>query len=388
MKTLESLELYKNSNSLSPYTVSNMTNTFKQFSDLYPELPASAYEVNLFLNQLRHADTTRHMMRRHIVSVLKFLIAQLDYPDYIKKIIKIKVLKKKRRYLSKEQLALVYQNCKTPNEKALFLLFFDSPCREGEIGAHPTKSGIYPGLRIEMLTQPRADEEGKLFCTMEVEGKTGHASYRLDPNIREMLLTIASPNGQVFTTPASPNGMTAKAIACMIRELFIRSGITGNKLGPHTIRHSAASFIAKKTGSVLAVMSLLQQTETKSAMGYIHDAQDELKQQFSPLAMLGESFINPQKPIQPKLLVSDNSESSTSLVPYQETPIEYVEGIPDLTEEMFPKIPEDVKQIRPRLNHNDLEAIRKVCVYYSRTTPDQYDGTIGELSRMMKSFFK
>ena len=28
--------------------------------------------------------------------------------------------------------------------------------------------------------------------TLEVEGKTGHASYRLDPQIREMLLSIAA----------------------------------------------------------------------------------------------------------------------------------------------------------------------------------------------------
>jgi integrase len=378
MKTLEAWKMYQDSKPLSPYTISNMTNTFKQFSITHPDLPVSAYEVNLFLASLKDADTTVHMKRRHIVSIYKFLINQLDFPDFIKKIQTIKVDKKQRRYLSPSQLALVYQSAKTPNEKALFLLFLDSPCREGEIGAHPTKKGYYPGLRVEMLTNN----------TMEVEGKTGYASYRLDPSIREILLSIAAPNGQVFTTSASPNGMTAKAIACMIRELFIRAGITGKKLGPHTIRHSAASLVAKKTGSVLNVMSLLQQTETKSAMGYIHDAQDELKHQLSPLAMLGAEFIKPKPAEQPKLLITDGAEQSTALVPYQDIPVEQIEAVPDLSEELFPEIPEGVRTrpLHPTLTYKRLIALRKASVYYAKTAP--LDGLTGELSQMFKDFFR
>jgi integrase/recombinase XerD len=386
MKTLEAWKMYQDSKPLSPYTISNMSDTFIKLSTQYPELPISAFEINLFLTSLSkppyvQAPTTIHMHRRHIVSLLKFLIQQLDYPDYIKKITIIKVPKQKRRYFSPEQLAIIYQACKTPLEKALYLTFLDSPCREGELGAHPTKNGCYPGLRVEMITHN----------TLEVEGKTGHSSYRLHPDIHDMLLSIAAPNGQVFTTAASPNGMSSKAIQCMMRELVIRAGITGNKLGPHSFRHSAASLIAKKTGSVLSVMSLLQQTETKSAMVYIHDAQDELKHQISPLEILGEQIIGkPKDSIQSKMIVSDNTENSIALVPFNssEAPVEKVEGIIDLSEELFPEIPEGVqtRPLHPTLTHKRLTAMRKAFVYYAKHAP--LDGLTGELSQIFKDFFR
>ena len=148
--------------------------------------------------------------------------------------------------------------------------------------------------------------------------------------------------------------MTAKAIQCMMRELVIRAGITGNKLGPHSFRHSAASIVAKKTGSVLNVMSLLQQTETKSAMVYIHDAQDELKHQISPLAMLGEEIMGkPKEPIQPKMLVSDTTENSTALVPFNpnEPPVEKVEGSTRFIRRIVPEIPEETTDIDPYTQH-------------------------------------
>ena len=74
MKTLEAWEMYVKSKPLSPYTISNMSNTFKQLSAVYPELPMSAYEVNVYLTSLKLADTTVHMHRRHIVSVYKLFV--------------------------------------------------------------------------------------------------------------------------------------------------------------------------------------------------------------------------------------------------------------------------------------------------------------------------
>jgi integrase len=378
MKTLDAWNLYKKSNSLSPYTVSVMENTFRQLSVKSQELPVTAFEVNEYLASLQLADITRHLHRRHIVSLYKFLINQMDYPDFLKKIIKIKVEKTKRRYLNPIELAKVFQACKTPVEKVLFFIFIDSPCREGELGRHPTKTGEYPGLRVEMITEN----------TLDVEGKTGKHSYRLHPQVREMLLSIASSNGQVFTTSYSPDGMTAKAIQNMMREVFIRSGIGGNKLAPHTLRHSAASLIAKSTHSVLDVMAVLQQSETKTAMGYIHDAEEELKHKISPLQILGDTFAKPKPENHQELLAIDAPSDTTALVPYNPSnqEVEKVDATVDLSEELFPVITETQKPIRAVLTIKRLSVMRKAFVYYAKNAP--LDGTTGELSQMMKAFFR
>ena len=98
----------------------------------------------------------------------------------------------------------------------------------------------------------------------------------------------------------------------------------------------------------------------------------------------------PKEPIQPKMLVENTSENSTALVPFNpsETPLEKVEGIVDLSEELFPEIPEDVqtRPLHPTLTYKRLKALRKACVYYAKTAP--LDGLTGELSQIFKDFFR
>jgi hypothetical protein len=94
--------------------------------------------------------------------------------------------------------------------------------------------------------------------------------------------------------------------------------------------------------------------------------------------------ITPQ-PIQSKLLVTDTNETSTALVPI-ETPVEKVEGTIDLSEEMFPEIPADIKPVRPVLDYSSLVAMRRAFVYYARNAP--LDGTSTKLSHLMKRFFR
>lgn len=136
-------------------------------------------------------------------------------------------------------------------------------------------------------------------------------------------------------------------------------------------------------------MSVLQQTETKSARVYIHDAQDEPKQHISPLAIPGSEFTSPKTPEQSKLLITDGTDNqSTALIPMtpSDETIEKVEGIPDLSEDLFSEIPEDVKPVRPLLTYKKLAAMRKAFVFFARPKP--LDETTGELSQMMKEFFR
>jgi site-specific recombinase XerD len=400
MKTTDALELYMSTKRLSPYTKINISYSISKLTDWLKsttgdyELPETAYTVNKFLTSLNLSDSSIWMIRKDISTIYKYLIDQMDFPNFTHKIMKIKQPKKQRRYLKENDLAILFQKgCKTPLDKALFLVCYDSPCREGELGRHPKKDGtFYPGLRVEMLSDPFiiTDSEGnaQTVCEMTVEGKTGQAKYRLHPDIRNLLLSIAAPNGQIFTTRSSPEGMSSHAISCMFRDMFLRAGLGGQKLGPHTLRHSAAYAVAKKTGSVLTVMSLLQQSETKSAMIYIHDANDELKYQVSPLKMLGNTLkTNNQTNIQP-LMITDATESkSTELaVINTEVEVEKVEGEIDLSEELFPEIPDNCKTINPHIKARDLQTIRKAFVYYTKHAP--LNGISGQLSQIMKTWLR
>ena len=59
---------------------------------------------------------------------------------------------------------------------------------------------------------------------------------------------------------------------------------------------------------------------------------------------------------------------STSLTISEEFE-EIIEGTVDLTEELFPNIPDLKKPIRTTLNKDELLTIRKAFIYYSKYAP-------------------
>ena len=109
------------------------------------------------------------------------------------------------------------------------------------------------------------------------------------------------------------------------------------------MRHTAASLIARKSGSALAVKALLQQDDIKSAMVYIHDAEDEIQQDYSPLELSGVK------------MGEDKQIGFKDDIQLLETAKEI--SVRNLIIELFPNVPEGVK-VRPALNSKDLNLIR------------------------------
>jgi site-specific recombinase XerD len=118
---------------------------------------------------------------------------------------------------------------------------------------------------------------------MTVPGKTGTHSYRLKPEMYDALMSIAAPNAQVFTSKLHPEGMTTKALIGKVRGINEKAGIKGEKVGPHTLRYSSASLVSQESnGNLLLIKSIIQDSEDKNAMVYVHDIEDRLKQSVSP----------------------------------------------------------------------------------------------------------
>ena len=102
--------------------------------------------------------------------------------------------------------------------------------------------------------------------------------------------------------------------------------MTGKKLGPHTLRHSGASSIAKATKSTMVAQEKLQHADYRTSQLYIHDAEEATVGGVSVLDMVN---------VQPV--------ETLALVPVIE---EHVDVTVDLTDQMFDNIPDGVK-VRP-----------------------------------------
>jgi site-specific recombinase XerD len=392
MKSEQVWNEYMKSKVFSPETLRKYEMQKKQWCARFTEMPTVAFEINEFITTLSLKDITLYKRIATYKAIYRYLELNYDFPPVYKKIMKVKVNPEKRRYFTDEEVGRIIQAAHEGQERLLILTLYGSDCRIGELGQHKESGGrTYPGLRTDMifLDQYRTPENDRSSIT--VRGKTGTIEHHLDYEVSEALIQLgnSNPNGQVFVSAKHPEGMTSKALQENVRNIIARAGITGKKLGPHTLRHSATTAIVKATkGNLLITQSVLGDKAIKNVQTYIHDYQDDLKHSVSTLKLLGHELTknHQQKPVQPLMITeAGETEESTALVITNSTPesIEQVEAVPDMSLNLFPDIPEDISEIRPRTKRNVLEAMKEAFRYYSLHAP--LNNNTGLLSQWMKS---
>jgi hypothetical protein len=274
-----------------------------------------------------------------------------------------KVSKKRRRYYSGQELVSIIRACKDNTELLLVLTLIDSACRIGE------------------LVNLSGKDVGDGY--IDVTGKTGQRRYRLDARICERLRVLAGgDNEPVFRHQSGGVFPTSDGLGHRVRRITERAGLTGNRLGVHTIRHSSASLLAQETGQGLIVKALLQHDDISTSMRYIHDVEDMIikDDKYSPLRILGERV---QAEGKRALSLGERGGSSVALVPV--VPSGEAEDSEDsLIRSMFPEVKEGVA-VRAVLRYEDLMLIREAFVWYAKSNND---GKVVRASDLMKRMLR
>jgi len=264
------------------------------------------------------------------------------------------VAKKRRRYFNEDEMVGVVQACITDYEKALILTLIDSTCRIGEL----------EGLKGKDIGE----------AWLNVTGKTGQRRYRLEPLICKVLKEMAGGEDKPVFKGKNGGACSVSGLKHRVRKVIARAGITGDKCGAHTLRHSGASLVARETGSALVVKALLQHDKVDTSMLYIHDAEDAIQQKHSPLKILGEAWFkrHAESGVETQqLMISDGREmpeDTKNLVPVGGEVVEdegEFELDEDIADGLFPEI-EDAKEVRPLLKTEDLRLLREIFVMYAR----------------------
>ena len=162
---------------------------------------------------------------------------------------------------------------------------------------------------------------------------------------------------------------SVNALRSIARRVIRRAGLTGSKVGAHTIRHSIGTLVARKTGSALAVKAILQHDTQDTSMGYIHEVDSEIQQSLSPLEVLGAQRISGKN--QQGLLGYPEVETvDDSVVVGGDDGVVEI----DIVADTFEGVPPDVK-IRPQLSSDDLMLLRRVMVSYARANSGDSDAS-------------
>jgi integrase/recombinase XerD len=349
MKTLEVLEKVLEGKRLKPITQINYRKVLKSLSEYSEDWPSKAYVINNWLNRLtQFSDMTIRLYYQVGKSSARYMKKSYNLPNPFDKAESPKVHKKARRIFTADEMMRIMGACRFGYDRELVLTLIDSTCRIGE------------------LDNLKGSDVNDINGFINVTGKTDARKYRLDVRICKALKELAgSDDGYVFKNrfgkKQNPGTLQARA-----RKIIKRAGITGKKLGPHTLRHSGATFVARKTQSALVVKALLQHDDIATSMEYIHDVEDSLQQSISPLQLVKETAIfgheNMDNVVQTEFDSSQMTGSELVVVKPEADKVD--NGVPEYIKDMFPEV-EAGRETRPLLKENDLNLLRNIFIEYS-----------------------
>ncbi|MFC1990380.1 hypothetical protein ACFLVW_07530, partial [Chloroflexota bacterium] len=117
------------------------------------------------------------------------------------------------------------------------------------------------------------------------------------------------------------------------------------------------------------VKAILGQQDIKTSMVYIHDVEDDISQETSPLQLLSEDvFGTSEFQVENPLQIKDGKEPAID-----------DQSIYSSYYDLFPDPGANIK-IRPQLNSADLDSLRKVFVHYCETT--EYHTTVSDIKAL------
>jgi integrase len=385
IKTLDVLEKYLSTHKLTSKSISGYSQTLTKLSQWTEYFPTQSSVIDEFISNLKtykdipFSFKSRKTHLSRIRCIAAYMTKAFNLPNPTLNCSKLINKNKEERVIwTLNQLTKIIQTANPEFERKLILCLFDSGCRIGELASTPE----HPGLTTNNIFP---DNE-----QIKVYGKTGMHLMHLSHSICLDLIAQANPQGIVFHSQRSPNGYNTDALRMRVNAILKRAQITGKKIGPHTLRHSAASIIAAFTDSALAVQRFLDHSDPDMSRQYIHDVEQMKHKQLSPLDILTEQthHSNPADLIQISLLPQNNEEQSTALTIANEIPIERVEAVPDNAEERFPHIdPNADYKIRPQLNTKDLLILREVFVDHARHS-EPNNRITSHLAQLMRGWFK
>lgn len=384
MKTLEVLELVLKGKRIKFDTERHYRDALGSLAEFSAEWPVSGVVINEWTASLDgYADSTIKNWYSFVNSAGKYVERVSGRnPDGSFRVrnpcedaTKPTVARKRRRYFTAEEMMRIIDTCVEADDRLLVRTLVDSTCRIGEIGANRQGEG---GL----FSKDVGD------AWINVMGKTGERRYRLEPSLCQEMKRLAGGDDKPVFRDKDGKVASVNALAYRVRRVIVRAGITGSKLGPHTLRHSSASLVAEVTGQALAVKALLQHDDISTSMEYIHDVEDVIQQRISPLRLVGEKVFGEGKggiALATKQLTMGSESGKEAVVEVVDAEYEVAEGEVDLFNELFPEIVDGV-EVRSVFKTEDLRLLRRVFIGYAKG--NEHNGDVARSRELMKRMLR
>ncbi|MBA7562314.1 Tyrosine recombinase XerC [subsurface metagenome] len=249
---------------VSKRTMEGYYSYFKPFIGKFPMLPTTSEQIEEFLGSLMVDPETRWSYNKTLKALYHFLERRKKIPKELIDFPMVKFPRKVRRVLTEDELRRLFPFAENFKEKAILILLIDSKVRASEL------------LSL--------DREKVYQDHITVTGKTGERDVPINPETYGVLVQLAL-SGPLFTV----NGkrMRREYLRIIVRRLMERAGLSGEKLGPHILRHSASVQHMMHGGDLLSLKEELGHTTTRQTEKYGKLAFPQVKQRHQEVNVLG-----------------------------------------------------------------------------------------------------
>lgn len=261
---IQKYESFKKAEGVSQRTIEEYHGKLGAFANYFPTLPLDPDQIAQFLGQLKCDPITRWDYRKHIVAFYHFLEKRQIIPIVTPSFPRVKVPHKIRRALGEDEVINLFNHVESFEDKVILTLLIDSKIRASELCT---------------LTREHVHQDHII-----VTGKTGERAIPISPLTYSMLTKLA-PAGSLFTIEGRP--MRREYLRVHIREIMEKAGLTGKKLGPHILRHSASVFHIMHGGDLLSLKEELGHSTLRMTEHYAQLALPQVKQKHKEADVIG-----------------------------------------------------------------------------------------------------
>lgn len=239
------------------------THVLRRFAQMFPVLPFKSEQFDKFLNNPAWGGITRFTYRRDLIAFYHFWLESQNLPKDAVQFPKIEKPRVIRRVLSEAEIQNLWHHAETFQERVILQTLFDTKARIGEM-LSITRENLQPDKCL-------------------VRGKTGERYVMITARCYDMLCKLA-PSGPLFLE----NGrvMSPRRAYEITHGLMLKAGLTGKKLGPHIIRHTAATLHIVEGGDMQTLQQELGHTTPLMTAQYARLATGQLSRKHRQLDLL------------------------------------------------------------------------------------------------------